>query len=110
MVPTEGEEAAATAFLQRAGKRGDGYAHSGHLVVVVAVLDDRDETQVSQWQIHFYVLFYLPVGKFGEAIEVFVGLVDQFKELAAISALEYVLAGEFAHVQIVAFLNHLRYL
>ena len=53
MNPSEGEEAAAAALLERSSKRRQRDAHTDELMVGrVPVLDERNETEVNHRQIH----------------------------------------------------------
>ena len=78
------------------------------MLSVRPILDAGDEVEVEETEIRLDKLVYLLLREFGISIEILVGIVDEIKDFLTHSALEDILLGKLAHMQIISFLNHHR--
>ncbi len=104
-----GSESASAALAQGMSQRWHRDSYTYQLMLSpVQSSDTGDEVEVEETEIRLDKLIYLLLRKFRIAIEILVGIVDEIENLLSHSALENILLGKLADMQIVTFLYHHR--
>lgn len=105
MPPAEGKEAAAVTLLHGACHRRHRDTDTDELIIFVAIDNQRDKTRIEHRQVSLHILVDLTLREFHIAIEVFIGLVDQFEDIMRNIPLLDLLSRYLLNMKIITFLD-----
>ena len=105
-VPPATRKQLSTTAAEGMGERGEGDAEADEAVIgCIPVFNHGDEIEIRHLYITVHELVYLPFGQLGVAIKVAISDVHHLEHASPASLTKQFVAGELAHMQVVAALD-----